>query len=358
MMQELQADTVNNPTATPTDVDRVSALAAGLSHLTDTEPTYDVVLLDLNLPDSAGLETLDSVTEVDSSVAIVVLTGVGDQQLGREAVDRGAQDFLIKAQVTPRVLDKAISYAQTRKAQTDAIQQQRNELRVLNWVIRHEIRNDAGIILGWASELEPDSASEQRSLNRIEDASEHIVKLTKSVGGLVNTLEDTKAELNAVEMTSVLEAEATRLQETHDSVTISVADGYPERVSVRANEFLGTVFRNVISSAIELNVTDDHRIEIRVQTPTSAETDSAAESVSTDGGDSDRYVWVSVRDDGTAIENLTTESLTTTLEAGGVDETHTGLYLVNKFITQYGGEVRIEDDSPEGTVVRLGFVPA
>jgi hypothetical protein len=54
MVQELQADTVNNPTVTPTDVDRVSSLDAGLSHLTGTKTTYDVVLLDLNLPDSAG----------------------------------------------------------------------------------------------------------------------------------------------------------------------------------------------------------------------------------------------------------------------------------------------------------------
>lgn len=358
MVQELQADTVNNPTVTPTDVDRVSSLESGLSHLTGTETTYDVVLLDLNLPDSAGLETLDSVTEVDSSVAIVVLTGVGDQQLGREAVDKGAQDFLIKAQVTPRVLDKAISYAQTRKAQTDAIQQQRNELRVLNWVIRHEIRNDAAIILGWANELMPDSASERRSLNRIEDASDHIVKLTKSVGGLVNTLQDDKAELNAIEMTSVLEAEATRLQETHDSVTITVADGSPESVSVRANEFLGTVFRNVLSSAIERNAADGQQIEISVQPPTRTESESTIDPVSTDGGDSDTYVWVSVKDDREVIDHLTSESLTTTSDTREADETHIGLYFVNKFMTQYGGEVRLEDDAPDGKIIRLGFVPA
>jgi Signal transduction histidine kinase len=256
------------------------------------------------------------------------------------------------------VLDKAISYAQTRKAQTDAIQQQRNELQVLNWVIRHEIRNDAAIILGWANELMPDSASERRSLNRIEDASDHIVKLTKSVGGLVNTLEDDKAELNAIEMTSVLEAEATRLQETHDSVTITVADGSPESVSVRANEFLGTVFRNVLSSAIERNAADGQHIEISVQPPTRTESESTIDPVSTDGGDSDTYVWVSVKDDGEVIDHLTSESLTTTLDTREADETHIGLYFVNRFMTQYGGEVRLEDDAPDGKIIRLGFVPA
>jgi signal transduction histidine kinase len=44
--------------------------------------------------------------------------------------------------------------------------------------------------------------------------------------------------------------------------------------------------------------------------------------------------------------------------SGDADGTGIGLYLVNKFIQQYEGEIRIEDNSPRGTVVRLGFVPA
>ena len=121
MLQELQTDTADNPTTTPTEVKRVPALTPGLAELTDRQQTYDAVLLDLNLPDASGLEAVDRVVDADSDVAIVVLTSVGDQQLGAEAVDKGAQDFLIKDHVTPRVLAKTVTYAQTRKAQTKQI---------------------------------------------------------------------------------------------------------------------------------------------------------------------------------------------------------------------------------------------
>jgi signal transduction histidine kinase len=355
MLQELQADPVNNPTATPMAVERVAALGPGLAELTDGEQVYDVVLLDLNLPDSAGLETVERVVAADPDVAIVVLTSVGDQQLGAEAVDKGAQDFLIKDHVTPRVLNKTVTYAQTRKAQTKQIERQRNELSVLNWLIRHEIRNDASVMLGWASGLEASTPSEQRSLDRIEDAGEHIVSLTKSVGELVSTLEDETAALTAVDLGAVLDAEVTRLRENYESVSISSVEEPPD-VSVKANQFLGTVLRNVLSNAIEHNDTDTPTLEISVQPPGVA--DAEPEAATTDERAEQEYVWVSVTDNGPGIPDGTKDSVMEKAYSSDADGTGIGLYLVKQFMNQYDGVVRIEDNTPRGTVVKLGFVPA
>ena len=355
MLQELQADTVDNPTATPTEVERVKSLEPGLAELTDREQTYDAVLLDLNLPDSTGLETVDRVVDADSDVAIVVLTSVGDQQLGTEAVDKGAQDFLIKDHVTPRVLAKTVTYAQTRKAQTKQIERQRNELSVLNWLIRHEIRNDASIILGWASALEADSPSEQRSLDRIEDASNHIVTLTESVGELISTLEDERTELDAVRLGAVLDAEVTHLRENYESASVSLT-GDASDASVKANQFLGTVLRNVLLNAVDHNDTNTPSIEIDVHHSTAGDTD--AETTTVEGGAEQEYVWVDIADNGPGIPAETKASVTEKAYSGDADGTGIGLYLVNKFMQQYEGEIRIEDNLPRGTVVRLGFVPA
>ncbi|MBS3761161.1 MAG: hybrid sensor histidine kinase/response regulator [Halodesulfurarchaeum sp.] len=355
MLQELQADMVDNPTATPTEVERVKSLEPGLAELTDREQTYDAVLLDLNLPDSTGLETVDRVVDADSDVAIVVLTSVGDQRLGTEAVDKGAQDFLIKDHVTPRVLAKTVTYAQTRKAQTKQIERQRNELSVLNWLIRHEIRNDASIILGWASALEADSPSEQRSLDRIEDASNHIVTLTESVGELISTLEDERTELDAVQLGAVLDAEVTHFRENYESASVSLT-GDASDASVKANQFLGTVLRNVLLNAVDHNDTDTPSIEIDVHHSAAGDTD--AETTTIEGDAEQEYVWVDIADNGPGIPAETKASVMEKAYSGDADGTGVGLYLVNKFMQQYEGEIRIEDSSPRGTVVRLGFVPA
>lgn len=76
---------------------------------------YDAVLLDLSLPDSSGLKTLDHAHAVAPHDAIIVLTGLDDEALALEAVRRGAQDYLVKGQVNSRLLMRALNYAVERK---------------------------------------------------------------------------------------------------------------------------------------------------------------------------------------------------------------------------------------------------
>ena len=71
----------------------------------------DCVVLDLGLPDSEGLDGLRRLLERSPGTAVVVLTGQEDEQLGEAAVRAGAQDYLVKGQVTGSRLDRVIRYA-------------------------------------------------------------------------------------------------------------------------------------------------------------------------------------------------------------------------------------------------------
>lgn len=83
----------------------------------------DIVLLDLSLPDSAGLDTVTKAHSVAPHVPIVVLTGVEDETLGLEAVRLGAQEYLVKGYIDKNSLVRAINYS---------IERKRNEAEILD----------------------------------------------------------------------------------------------------------------------------------------------------------------------------------------------------------------------------------
>ncbi len=75
----------------------------------------DVMLLDLGLPESSGLETVEALREEIERTPTIVLTGLQDEQIAEEAIRRGAQDYIVKGEVEPNSLRRALRYAVERK---------------------------------------------------------------------------------------------------------------------------------------------------------------------------------------------------------------------------------------------------
>ena len=91
----------------------VDGLQKGLDYLATN--TAQAILVDLSLPDSEGLETLQRVLGCAPQTPVIVITGLADEGTGMKALQAGAQDYLIKGQVDGRLLDRAIQYAIQRK---------------------------------------------------------------------------------------------------------------------------------------------------------------------------------------------------------------------------------------------------
>lgn len=85
-------------------------------------PGWDAVLLDLTLPDSAGIGTLGKIQAVARSLPIVVMTGLSDPKLANYALEVGAQDFLVKGDVSSAMVARAIRYAIARMKTQQAFQ--------------------------------------------------------------------------------------------------------------------------------------------------------------------------------------------------------------------------------------------
>lgn len=100
-------------------------LASGLERL--SKGGIDVILLDLGLPDSVGLDSLKKVNSISNSIPIVVLTGYEDEEIGLKAVQLGAQDYLIKLQIDSNLLVRCLRYAIERKRMEQKLQEKETE---------------------------------------------------------------------------------------------------------------------------------------------------------------------------------------------------------------------------------------
>jgi len=125
----LVQDELEHATERKFAVTHVQRLSHALEHLQLQH--FDVVLLDLSLPDSDGLETFNRLHHVTENMPIVLLTGQVDESLALRALKAGAQDYLMKEKVLSGVLPRVICYAIERKRSERALRESEARLRDL-----------------------------------------------------------------------------------------------------------------------------------------------------------------------------------------------------------------------------------
>jgi len=109
------------------ELECANRLSTGLERL--AEGGIDLVLLDLSLPDSPGLDTFAKTYAQAPHVPIIVLTGLDDQELAVHAVREGAQDYLVKGEVDSNLLLRAMRYAIERKGAEKVLRQSEERYR-------------------------------------------------------------------------------------------------------------------------------------------------------------------------------------------------------------------------------------
>ncbi len=95
------------------------------------KPEPDLIFLDLNLPDSRGLETFIFVNQFLSMVPVIILSGLYDVKLALQAIQAGAQDFLIKGEFEKKTVSKSVQHSIERKKNELALRESENRLRTI-----------------------------------------------------------------------------------------------------------------------------------------------------------------------------------------------------------------------------------
>ncbi len=121
--------------ANPFQVTQCDRLESALKNLSETK--FDIILLDLTLPDSTGLETLVTTHRRVPAIPVVILTGLDDEIITLRAMQEGAQDYLVKGQVTGDLLVRSMRYA---------IERQRAEQKIREQAALLDIATDAILV--------------------------------------------------------------------------------------------------------------------------------------------------------------------------------------------------------------------
>ena len=163
----------------------VDRLHTALEYLQTT--TVNVVLLDLSLPDSSGLDTFSKLQAQAAHLPIVILSGLDDEQLADQAVRKGAQDYIVKGDLEGRHLVRALRYAIERKRAENAIQEAERAHVVAQTAAAaaHEINQPLTAIIGNSEllliQLEDLDEKYRNLIQSVVDAGQRISEIVKQM---------------------------------------------------------------------------------------------------------------------------------------------------------------------------------
>ncbi|PTL81551.1 ATP-binding protein [Vitiosangium sp. GDMCC 1.1324] len=154
------------------------------------EPGLDVVLLDLSLPDGHGLSNIERLLQAEPALPLVVLTGTDDEQLAMRAVHAGAQDYLVKGQVTGPLLVRALRYAIERKRADEGVKREEAAQQTALFreqflgILGHDLRNplqaiagNAALLLRYGGLSEP----QRKAINRISISADRMARMISDI---------------------------------------------------------------------------------------------------------------------------------------------------------------------------------
>ena len=222
----------------------------------------------------------------------------------------------------------------TRKKAQQQLQEQRDNLDILNQVLRHDIRNDLQLVTGYGDVL-TDHVDEDGAehLDTLRESANHAVELTKTARDMADVMlsrEDAQQQ-NRVNLRNTLKRELDKVESEYPDADVVVEGSLPA-VQIQANRMLNSVFQNLLSNAIQHN-------------------DKATPELSVSATACDERATVRIADNGPGVPDGQKEEIFGKGEKG-LDSSGTGLglYLVQHLVTHYGGEVWVEDNDPEGAV--------
>jgi len=254
-----------------THVDYLEKATSSLS-----QSSFDIILLDLSLPDGQGLETLKIIKEHSLSTPIVILSGLNDEALAIQAVRQGAQDYLFKGQVTGELLVHALRYAIERKhieeqlkTKTSQLESLNQELETFSYMVSHDLRNPLTVVKGMSEllmhkyEVEERGEEEKIFIDHICNAAARMEQIIKDLL-VLSQVKQTELKVSVVNVSELAQEIIEQLKIKHPSRQVNITV-QPNLIAIADKNLLNHVIENLLNNAWKYSVTQENsRIEIGV----------------------------------------------------------------------------------------------
>ena len=293
---------------------------------------YQLVMLDYMLPGISGHEMLKRILEMKYAAPIIMVTGMGDEELAVSSMKAGAYDYVVKSegylQRLPLLVKNVIErygHDQEEKRIEQEVIRAREEAEFYLDLMSHDINNKNQVaILSAQMLMLDDTLNEQQKeiIGRIYSSVDESSRIIKNV----KKLQRIKLDELKVYMIDLDDMIKNVVSEYTTAATKDLKIDYlPIKVDVYANDLLREVFTNLIDNAIKYSG-DSVKIDIRVE-------------------EIDEDVRILLEDNGKGIDDELKERIFERLARGKetVKGSGLGLYVVSFLMASYGGSIRVED---------------
>lgn len=292
----------------------------------------DVVLLDLDLPDSRGLDTLSAFIEATPPIPVVVLTGRDESELGVAAIQAGAQDYLYKGALTNTLLFRTTRYAVERHAIQHRLRDATERLRLTNQIAQQQLQNDISVIIGQADQLSSFEPSNDRSITSILDAAYDIEEVV-----------DITAEFTETTVTE----ELSHVTPTIHSLVSTAVDRVEQQTGVSIE-----IIRNVDETDVRCPPTLRIALTQLLYDAVDRSMPSGTVSISVEPANSG--LCVVVTNTGSAVPPDHAAFLSEPLDSDRPFlRGRVGLQLVPMILSRLGYSVTVQDNNPSGSEIRV-----
>jgi len=156
---------------------------------------FDVILMDLGLPDSQGFRTFTQVHNKMPELPIIIITGLEDEDLGVNAVKEGAQDYLVKGQVDKKLLARSLKFAIERKQTEEELKSSIYERDILLKETHHRVKNNMQVIHSLLS-LQSHYAGNMEAINVLKESQNRIKSMGMIHEKLYNSSDRSKINIS------------------------------------------------------------------------------------------------------------------------------------------------------------------
>lgn len=311
---------------------------------------FDVVLLDLSLPDSDGLETVTTFVDKCPNLPVVVLTIAADENLALSSISQGAQDYLIKGEFNPTTLVKAIQHAIERGKLVQQLQQANEDLAAFSYSVAHDLRSPLRAIEGLSQAIKEDYGEvlDERGLDYANRIINSTSRLSTLIEDLLKYSRIGKVEFpqNPVALSNVVDDALALLQEQikEQQAKIVVEHNLP---TVRGHhQTLVHVVSNLLSNALKFTTADTPPyVHIFIELNDASQR-QIQESLC-------KWIRLCIADNGIGIAPDHHDFVFGVFERLHTQESYNGtgigLAIVRKAVEKMGGRVGLESNLQEGS---------